>query len=75
MARLIIDLGQQISFPTRWRTESAISAGRRWDDELDLLSDILHLGMGEVFGYMTWMAWDNPNYNVHIQGGSLTFAW
>jgi hypothetical protein len=26
-------------------------------------------------GYMTWMAWDNPNYNVHILGGSLTFAW
>jgi Putative outer membrane beta-barrel porin, MtrB/PioB len=25
--------------------------------------------------YMTWMAWDNPNYNVHILGGSLAFAW
>jgi hypothetical protein len=26
-------------------------------------------------GYMTWMAYDNPNYNVHVLGGSLTFAW
>ena len=25
--------------------------------------------------YMTWLAWDNPNYNVHMIGGSLGFAW
>jgi hypothetical protein len=25
--------------------------------------------------YMTWLAWDNPNYNVHMLGGSLGFAW
>ena len=28
-----------------------------------------------VAGYMTWMAWDNPNYNVHRIGASLSFAW
>jgi len=28
-----------------------------------------------VAGYMTWMAWDNPNYNVHRLGGSIAFAW
>jgi Putative outer membrane beta-barrel porin, MtrB/PioB len=26
-------------------------------------------------GYMTWMAWNNPNYNVHLLGGSIAFAW
>ena len=26
-------------------------------------------------GYMTWMAWDNPNYNVHRIGGAIAFAW
>ena len=26
-------------------------------------------------GYMTWMAWDNPNYNVHRIGASIAFAW
>ena len=28
-----------------------------------------------VASNMTWLAWDNPNYNVHIIGGSLGFAW
>jgi hypothetical protein len=28
-----------------------------------------------VAGYMAWMAWDNPNYNVHRIGASLSFAW
>jgi MtrB/PioB family decaheme-associated outer membrane protein len=26
-------------------------------------------------GYMTWLAWDNPNFNVHRIGASLSFAW
>ena len=25
--------------------------------------------------YMTWLAWDNPNYSVHMLGGSIGFAW
>jgi hypothetical protein len=28
-----------------------------------------------VAGYMTWLAWDNPNYNVHRLGGSIAFTW
>jgi len=28
-----------------------------------------------VAGYMTWMAWDNPNYNVHMLGASIAFTW
>ena len=28
-----------------------------------------------VAGYMTWMAWNNPNYNVHRIGASIAFAW
>ena len=26
-------------------------------------------------GYMTWMAWNNPNYNVHRVGASIAFTW
>jgi MtrB/PioB family decaheme-associated outer membrane protein len=26
-------------------------------------------------GYMTWLAFDNPNYNVHMLAGSIGFAW
>jgi len=26
-------------------------------------------------GYVQWMAGNNPNYNVHLLGGSVTFAW
>lgn len=28
-----------------------------------------------IAGYMAWMAWDNPNYSVHLLGGSIAFAW
>jgi hypothetical protein len=28
-----------------------------------------------VAGYMTWLAWDNPNYSVHRLGGSIAFTW
>src|SRR4051794_38893220 len=28
-----------------------------------------------VSGYMNWMAWNNPNYNVHRIGASLSFNW
>jgi MtrB/PioB family decaheme-associated outer membrane protein len=26
-------------------------------------------------GYMTWMAFDNPNYNVHMLAGAIGFGW
>jgi hypothetical protein len=26
-------------------------------------------------GYMTWLAFNNPNYNVHRLTASLAFAW
>jgi Putative outer membrane beta-barrel porin, MtrB/PioB len=26
-------------------------------------------------GYMAWMAWNNPNYNVHRLGASIAFTW
>ncbi len=26
-------------------------------------------------GYVQWMAGNNPNYNVHLLGGAVTFAW
>ena len=26
-------------------------------------------------GYQTWMAQDNPNYNVHMLSGSITAKW
>jgi hypothetical protein len=26
-------------------------------------------------GYVQWMAGNNPNYNVHLIGGAVTFAW
>jgi len=26
-------------------------------------------------GYMTWLANDNPNYNVYLLTGTLSFVW
>ena len=28
-----------------------------------------------VAGYMTWLAWNNPNYNVHRIGASFAYSW
>jgi len=25
--------------------------------------------------YVHWMAGNNPNYNVHLLGGTVSFAW
>jgi MtrB/PioB family decaheme-associated outer membrane protein len=30
---------------------------------------------GSSYGYWDWMAYDNPNYNVHMISASLTFKW
>ena len=32
-------------------------------------------GGGNTCGYMTWLANDNPNYNVHMISASLGFKW
>jgi MtrB/PioB family decaheme-associated outer membrane protein len=43
--------------------------------QTDVMQSYMYSSILTGVGYMTWMAWDNPNYNVHILGGSLTFAW
>lgn len=30
---------------------------------------------GSGYGYWDWMAYNNPNYNVHLLAASLTFKW
>ena len=43
--------------------------------QTDVMQSYMYSPILTSVGYMTWMAWDNPNYNVHILGGSLAFAW
>jgi MtrB/PioB family decaheme-associated outer membrane protein len=41
-------------------------------------NDIMNTYMFNVTansGYMTWMAYDNPNYNVHMIAGAIGFGW
>lgn len=41
-------------------------------------NDIMNTTMFNVSsgtGYMTWMAYDNPNYNVQMIAGSIGFGW
>jgi MtrB/PioB family decaheme-associated outer membrane protein len=33
------------------------------------------LGGANQCGYMVWIPWDNPNYNVHMIAGSVAFKW
>jgi hypothetical protein len=40
----------------------------------DLMQTYMY-SVTNVAGYMTWLAWDNPNYSVHRLGGSIAFAW
>ena len=41
----------------------------------DVMQSYMYSSILTGVGYMQWMAWDNPNYNVHVLGGSLAFAW
>jgi putative beta-barrel porin MtrB/PioB len=31
--------------------------------------------LASTTGYMTWMAYDNPNYNAHMISGSIVVSW
>jgi hypothetical protein len=40
--------------------------------------DIMQAYMNSIVsttGFMTWMAYDNPNYNAHLIGASLGVKW
>lgn len=41
-------------------------------------NDLMQTYMASIspnYGYMTWLAYDNPNYNVHLLMASLSFKW
>lgn len=40
----------------------------------DILQGYMNSMIGST-GFMTWMAYDNPNYNVHLVGASLGLKW
>jgi hypothetical protein len=43
-----------------------------WQD--DLMNTYM-FNVSSSTGYMTWMAYDNPNYNVQMIAGSIGFGW
>jgi MtrB/PioB family decaheme-associated outer membrane protein len=43
--------------------------------QLDQMNTYMYSSALTTAGYMTWMAWDNPNYDVHLLGASLTWKW
>jgi MtrB/PioB family decaheme-associated outer membrane protein len=43
--------------------------------EIDALQSYMYSPALTAVGYMTWMAQDNPNYNVHLFGASLAWQW
>jgi MtrB/PioB family decaheme-associated outer membrane protein len=41
----------------------------------DMMNVYMYSAANTTIGYMTWLAYDNPNYNVHLIAGSLGFHW
>jgi MtrB/PioB family decaheme-associated outer membrane protein len=44
------------------------------DWQNDLMQTYMY-AVSNSTGYMTWLAYNNPNYNVHRLGASLAFTW
>jgi MtrB/PioB family decaheme-associated outer membrane protein len=42
--------------------------------QIDSMNTFMY-SLDNATGYMTWMAYNNPNYNVHLIMASLAFAW
>jgi MtrB/PioB family decaheme-associated outer membrane protein len=42
--------------------------------QIDIMQNYM-FNVSNSTGYMTWMAFDNPNYNVHMLAGAIGFAW
>jgi hypothetical protein len=41
----------------------------------DVMQTYMYTSALSGVGYMTWLAWNNPNYDVHLISGSLIFTW
>jgi predicted porin len=42
--------------------------------QIDMMTNYM-FNVTSSTGYMTWMAFDNPNYNVHMLAGAIGFSW
>jgi MtrB/PioB family decaheme-associated outer membrane protein len=42
--------------------------------QIDIMNNYM-IQVSSSTGYMTWMAFDNPNYNVHMLAGAIGFSW
>ena len=56
------------------RLRYAWESNRVTNWQTDLMQTYMY-SITNTTGYMTWLAWNNPNYNVHRIGASLAFAW
>lgn len=43
--------------------------------QIDSITPYIYNPAFTTAGYMTWLAWDNPNYNVHLIAASLVMKW
>ena len=65
-----------------WRGEVTAKLRYAWERntvtnwQLDQMNTyMMYSSALSTAGYMTWLAWDNPNYNVHLLGASLIWKW
>ena len=43
--------------------------------QIDSITPYIYNPALTAVGYMTWLAQDNPNYNVHLIAASLVMKW
>jgi hypothetical protein len=58
----------------KWERNSV----QNWQNDMMLpymFSTFAAAGATNTMGYMTWLAYDNPNYNVQMVSASLAWSW
>jgi hypothetical protein len=64
-----------------WRGKVSATLRYAWERnsvanwQNDMMQTYMYSPANRTVGYMTWMNYDNPNYNVQMIMGSLGFAW
>jgi len=70
---LVQRLGWKGEVSTRLRYAYERTSVTNWQN--DMMQTYMYSGANPTLGYQTWMAGNNPNYNVHLLAASLIFKW
>jgi hypothetical protein len=64
-----------------WRGKVSATLRYAWERnsvsnwQNDMMQTYMYTSSNTTVGYMTWLNYDNPNYNVQMIMGSFAFTW